>query len=86
MDQSQAGASLITSILPIIILWIPIFIANIILAIHKGRSIVKYALLSFIPIGGFVATIYLMSKLDKSIEDKIDFIVEFIKSKDNSIK
>ncbi|MDR2835325.1 MAG: hypothetical protein LBV69_03875 [Bacteroidales bacterium] len=64
------------SFLPFIILAIPFMIVNGFMAEKKGKNKMKFILLSIIPFVGLYLTIYLLSFLDKNIEDKINRIYE----------
>jgi len=64
------------SIFPMIFLAVPFIILNGIIAERKGKNKIKYILLSFIPFVGCLLTIYLISFLDKDVQDKIEKIYE----------
>ena len=66
------------SLLLIVLLAIPFIILNGIISKRKGKSQLKYILLSLIPFLGLCLTIYLVSFLDKDIQDKINKIYEKI--------
>jgi hypothetical protein len=75
METANSG-SLFTSLFPMILTAIPFIILNGIIARRKGKNQIKYILLSFIPLFGFFLTIYLVSFLDKDVQDKINKIYE----------
>ena len=75
METGSSG-SLFTSLLPMIIMSVPFMILNGLIAKRKGKNKIKYILLSFIPLLGLCLTIYLVSFLDKDLEDKINKIYE----------
>ena len=77
MEAVNSGSAF-ASFLPMILLAVPFIILNGIISIRKGKSQTKYILLSFIPFLGLYLTIYLVSFLDKDIQDKIDKIYEKI--------
>jgi hypothetical protein len=77
METASSG-SLFTSLLPMILMTIPFIILNGIISKRKGKSQIKYILLSFIPLLGLCLTIYLVSFLDKDVQDKINKIYEKI--------
>jgi hypothetical protein len=66
------------SFLPMALMAIPFIILNGIISKRKGKSKIKYILLSFIPLVGICLTIYLVSFLDKDVQDKINKIYEKI--------
>ncbi len=76
--EQQAGFA---SFIPLIIFTLPIVIFNGFLAKRKGRSIVKYCILSLIPLVGFYLGLYLASLTDKSISEKIDRILSILESR-----
>jgi hypothetical protein len=72
------SVSSMASFLPTILMAIPFIILNGIISRRKGKSKIKYILLSFIPLVGLCLTIYLVSFLDKDVQDKINKIYEKI--------
>ena len=77
METENVGSAVAT-FLPMILLAIPLIIINGIISIRKGKNQIKYILLSFIPFLGLYLTIYLVSFMDKDIQDKINKIYEKI--------
>ena len=75
MEAVNSGSAFM-SFLPMIFLAVPFIILNGIISKRKGKSPIKYILLSFIPFLGLCLTIYLVSFLDKDIQDKINTIYE----------
>jgi hypothetical protein len=69
--------------IPMLLMSIPILIMNIILAKRKGRNAVLYFVISIIPLAGYFAAIFLASLTDKSINDKINRILEMLESKNS---
>jgi len=77
METINSGSSFVT-FLPLLLIMIPVIILNGIISKRKGKNHVKYILLSCIPPIGVYFTIYLVSFLDKDVQDKIDKIYEKI--------
>jgi len=79
MEAVNSGSAFM-SFLPMILLVVPFIILNGMVSKRKGKSQKKYILLSFIPIPflGLCLTMYLVSFLDKDIQDKINKIYEKI--------
>ena len=69
------------SFISLLIMSIPILIFNIFLAKRKGKNPVYYGILSLIPLVGFYLAIYLASLIDKSINEKIDKIINMLESR-----
>lgn len=67
--------------IPLAILTIPILIINMKLAKRKGRNMVLFFFLSLIPLVAYYVAIHLASLTDKSLNDKIDKILELLESK-----
>jgi hypothetical protein len=65
-------------LLLLLVLCLPFMILNGIVAERKGKSRQKYVLLSLIPYLGILLLFYLVSFLDKDVQDKIDKIYEKI--------
>ena len=63
-------------IIPFLCTIIPLMIVNYIMAKRKGKNPIAYCLLSILPFVGFPLCIYLLSLIDKDIEDKINKIYE----------
>jgi len=77
-DFGSAFATFFPMILLMILLIVSFIILNGIISKRKGKNQLKYILLSFIPPVGAFLVIYLVSFLDKDIQDKIDKIYEKI--------
>jgi hypothetical protein len=77
METVNSGSAF-ASVLPLFLVMIPFVILNGIISERKGKNILKYIFLSFIPPLGFYLTFYLVSFLDKDIQDKINKIYEKI--------
>jgi hypothetical protein len=77
METVNSGSAF-ASFLPMILMAVPFIVLNGIISKRKGKSQIKYVLLSFIPLLGLCLTIYLVSFLDKDIQDKINKIYEKI--------
>jgi hypothetical protein len=78
MENENFGSVFVT-FFPVLLLMVPFIIINGIISKRKGKSQIKYILLSFITPVGIYLVIYLVSFLDKDIQDKIDKIYEKIK-------
>jgi hypothetical protein len=78
MENENFG-SIFATFFPVLLLMVPFIILNGIISKRKGKSQIKYILLSFIPPVGVYLVIYLVSFLDKDIQNKIDKIYEKIK-------
>lgn len=79
MNQSLGGGKqLITMFVTFGLLIIPILFVNAAIAKRKGRSQVKYILLSLIPLVGIYLLWNLISLPDKDLKDKIDQILEIV--------
>ena len=77
MDAVNSSSSF-ASFLPFIMMSVPFMILNGIISKRKGKSRLKYILLSILPLLVLTLTIYLVSFLDKDIEDKINKVYEKI--------
>jgi hypothetical protein len=75
METVNSGSAFAT-FFPFFLLMVPFIILNGIISRRKGKNRLKYILLSFIPLIGVYLVIYLVSFLDKDIQDKIDKIYE----------
>lgn len=79
MDQaSGAGTQLITMLVTFCLLMLPIVFLNAAIAKRKGRSRVKYVLLSLIPLVGYFLLWNLISLPDKDMTDKISRILQLV--------
>ncbi len=78
MEQAPVLAS---PLIPLFIMTIPIVIFNMFLSKRKGRNVILYGALSFIPFVGFYLAIYLASLTDKSVNDKIDKIISLLEAR-----
>ena len=67
--------------IPLFIMTIPILILNIFIALRKGKNSVLFGILSLLPLVGFYIAIYLSSLTDKSIDEKIDKILNLIEQR-----
>jgi hypothetical protein len=77
MEQPNTFAPFI----PIMIMTVPILILNIFIALRKGKNSVLFGILSLLPLVGFYIAIYLSSLTDKSIEEKIDKILNLLEQR-----
>jgi hypothetical protein len=79
MNQtSGAGTQLITMLVTFGLLMLPIVFLNAAIAKRKGRSRVKYVLLSLIPLVGYFLLWNLISLPDKDLMDKINQILQLV--------
>jgi hypothetical protein len=78
MEQAPTLAS---PLIPLFIMTIPIVIFNMFLSKRKGRNIILYGALSFIPIVGFYLAIYLASLIDTSVSERIDKIISLLEAR-----
>jgi lipopolysaccharide export LptBFGC system permease protein LptF len=77
MEAVNTGSAFAT-FFPLILLILPFVILNGIISERKGKNKLKYILLSLIPPLGIYLAIYLVSFLDKDVQDKINKIYEKI--------
>jgi hypothetical protein len=78
MDPGTAVLTLLPLLLLFAVMAVPFMILNGIIAERKGKDRTKYILLSLIPYLGILLLFYLVSFLDKDVQDKIDKIYEKI--------
>jgi len=79
--MENSTASMVSTLVTFFLVSIPFLILNIVIARRKGKNPVKYGLLSLIPLVGFALAWYLISRTDKDLEDKINYIYEQMKGK-----
>ena len=75
----EGEASTLISLLPLLVMsstWVPL---GFILAKRKGRSPVRFAILVFIPLVGFVFLLYLIALTDQEVYDRLDRIEALLK-------
>ncbi len=77
MEQQPGFLSLV----PLMVMTIPIIIFNVFLSKRKGKNPILYGALSLFPLVGFYLAIYLASLTDKSISEKIDKIINLLESR-----
>lgn len=70
----------IASFLPLIIISIPLIFIIRKIAIEKGKNVVLMTVLACIPIVSFFALWYIIGTPSKTIEDKLDKILEHLNS------
>jgi len=78
MEQAPELAS---PLIPLFLMTIPIVIFNMFLSKRKGRNVLLYGALSFIPIVSLYLALYLASLTDKSISEKIDKIISLLETR-----
>lgn len=61
----------------------PFLMFNILVAKRKGKSRIKYGLLSMIPYAPFYLTMYLVSVTDQEIKDKLDSLINEFSKQNN---
>ena len=72
MDETTAQADPLLSLLPLLIISIILgFVANM-LAKEKGRNVVKWTILGFIPIVNYFCIFFFVGAANLRLEDKID--------------
>ena len=70
--------NLFISFIPLILITIPFIFLNAAIASRKGKNTFLYAILSIIPFVGLYLAIYLLSLTDKSLQDKIEKILNLL--------
>ena len=68
--------SIIASLLPFVVVGLAFALLNKFIAKRKGKDETNYFWLSFIPLVSQLLTFYLLSFLDKEVEDKINHIYD----------
>ena len=72
MDETTAQADPLVSLLPLLIISLVFgFVANM-LAKEKGRNVVKWTILGFIPIVNYFCIFFFVGAANLRLEDKID--------------
>ena len=72
MDETTAQADPLLSLLPLLIMSLVFgFVANM-LAKEKGRNVVKWTILGFIPIVNYFCIFFFVGAANLRLEDKID--------------
>lgn len=71
------------SIMPMIIMAIPIAIFNLKIAKRKGKSPLLFFVIGVIPMVNIFAFLYLISLTDKEVIDTIQMIRSMLEKKDN---
>ena len=72
MDETTAQADPLLSLLPLLIISIILgFVANM-LAKEKGRNVVKWTILGFIPIVNYFCIFFFIGAANLRLEDKVD--------------
>jgi hypothetical protein len=79
MDPGTTVLTLLPLLLLFAVIDVPFMILNGIIAERKGKDRTKYILLSLIPYLGLLLLLYLISFLDKDVQDKIDKIHESVR-------
>jgi hypothetical protein len=76
MEQSFNQTNPFVSLLPLIIIMIPMIFVIRILAKEKGKDVVLWTVLACIPVVNFIILPYIIGTPSKIIEDKIDKVIE----------
>jgi hypothetical protein len=76
MEQSFNHPNPIVSLLPLIIIMIPMIFVIRNLAKEKGKDVVLWTVLACIPFINFIILPYIVGTPSKILEDKIDKIIE----------
>ena len=79
MQPDQMTPSPFLSLLPLIIMSIPVAIVSYMLAREKGRNVVKWTILGVIPIFGFLFVWYFVGAANWKHEKKLNEILELLK-------
>jgi len=77
MQNSAPGFG---ALIPLIILMIPIIFINYRLAKDKGKNIVKYTILGFIPLLNYIALVYLVGTPNLILDKKVDRILTLLEA------
>ena len=84
LAQAQAanadGTGIIQN-LPLLIIGIPFAVVSFLIAKRKGKSPVKFAILSLIPFIGLAFLVYLIGHSDKDVYDRLDRIEALLKAR-----
>lgn len=75
MNQTNPVPALIGSILPLLIMLIPVIIAVNKLAKEKGKNVALWTFLACIPLINIVSIIYIVGATNSKLEEKIDRIL-----------
>lgn len=67
-----------TSLLPLIIMTLPLIFICRRLAKDKGKNVIKYTILGCIPFVNYYALFYLVGTPNKILEEKLDRIIAII--------
>ncbi|MFC2151692.1 hypothetical protein ACFLSE_04120 [Bacteroidota bacterium] len=70
------------SFLPLFLFAIPTIIFSFILAKEKGKNILLWTLLAFIPVFNFLFLLYLVGATNKILEEKVDSLIKILNEKD----
>jgi hypothetical protein len=76
MEQSFNQPNPILSLLPLIIIMIPMIFVIRYLAKEKGKDVVLWTVLACIPFINFIILPYIVGTPSKILEDKLDKIIE----------
>jgi hypothetical protein len=76
MEQSFNQPNPILSLLPLIIIMIPMIFVIRKLSKEKGKDVILWTVLACIPIVNFIILPYIVGTPSKIIEDKMDKIIE----------
>ena len=79
-QAADADGTGMLQFIPLVIMQIPFAIFAYLLAKKKGKSPVKFAILSLIPMIGFGFLIYLVGHSDKDVYDRLDRIEALLKA------
>jgi hypothetical protein len=76
MEQSFNQPNPILSLLPLIIIMIPMIFVIRKLAKEKGKDVILWTVLACIPIVNFIVLPYIVGTPSKILENKMDIIIE----------
>ncbi len=71
------------SLLPLLLISIPVAIMAYVLAKEKGKNVPLWTVLSCIPLVNIFTLWYLVGTPSKKIEEKLDKILEILRNKEN---
>ena len=83
MEPSITQPNLLISLLPFIILMIPLIFIIRKLAMEKGRNVILWTVLACIPFLNFISLWYIVGTPNKRLEDKMDKILESLNKSDS---
>jgi hypothetical protein len=86
MEQSLNQPNPILSLLPMILIMVPMIFVIRSLAIEKGKDVTLWTVLACIPLVNFIILPYIVGTPSKKQEDKMDRILELLSKLDQNRK